>query len=339
MKAAVLNKTGKVSDLSKNMKIEEVPTPALQDNDVLIKIKCASLNHRDLWITKGMYSKIELPAILGSDCSGVVEDTGSAVKKIKPGDEVIVNPSLDWGDSEEHQSASYKILGLPDKGTLAEYVKINVDKVYSKPAHMSFEEASALPLCGLTAYRASFIQGQIKKGDNVLITGIGGGVATFLLLYCVSVGANVYVTSSSQEKIEKAVSLGAVSGVDYTGEDWDRYIKDVTDGKIDVVIDSSGGNTINKALEICRYGGKIVTYGASLGKVPDFNLTRVYWKQIQIIGSTMGSDKDFKDMLGYTNKKKIVPVVDKIFSLDNVVDAFGHMDSANQFGKIVVKMP
>ena len=339
MKAAVLNKTGKVSDLGKNLKIKEVPTPALQENDVLVKVKCASLNHRDLWITKGMYSKIELPAILGSDCSGIVEDIGSEVKKIKPGDEVIINPSLNWGDSEEYQSTFYKILGLPDKGTLAEYIKIDADRIHIKPSYMSFEEASALPLCGLTAYRASFIQGQVKKGDNVLITGIGGGVATFLLLYCVSVGANVYVTSSSKDKIKKAVSLGAVDGVDYTGEDWDRYIRDVTDGEINVVIDSSGSDTINKALEICRYGGKIVTYGASLGKVPDFNITRIYWKQIRLIGSTMGSDKDFKDMLAYTHKKKIVPVVDKIFSLDNVVDAFEHMNSANQFGKIVVKMP
>jgi zinc-binding alcohol dehydrogenase/oxidoreductase len=337
MRAAVLHRLGDISELKDNLLVEDFPAPEITGNEVLIRIKAAALNHRDLWITKGLYSKIKLPVILGSDCAGVIEKCGPNVSALKPGDEVIVDPSLNWGESEEHQSAAYKILGLPDNGTLGEFVKVPSSNVYPKPSHLDFEQAAGLPLVGITAYRAAVLKADIKEGDNVLIPGIGGGVAVMAMLYCLALKANVYVTSGSNEKINKAISLGAKAGFNYNDADWADKVKEVTGGKLDAVIDGSGGETISKSLDIISYGGKIVSYGATNGGVDNFDLRRVFWKQIKIFGSTMGSPRDFKDMLSFVEKHNIVPVIDDIYELDKVVDAFGKMDNSAQFGKIVLK--
>jgi len=335
MKAVVLHKLGDISELDKNLPIEEVPVPEISDDEVLVKVHYASLNHRDVWITKGLYSKIKLPIILGSDCSGTIEKLGGGVSHLSPGQEVIINPSINWGENEAYQSPSYEILGLPQDGTLAEYVKIKAKYAYPKPAHLNFEQASALPLGGLTAYRAAILKAKIKPSDKVLITGIGGGVATFALLYSLAIGADTYVTSGSDEKITRAVSLGANSGVNYKNDGWDDTLKEKN---ITVVIDSSGGDTIAKALDFTAYGARIVTYGATNGTVKDFSIHRVYWKQLQILGSTMGSDRDFGEMLDFVNQNKIIPVVDEVFALANSVSAFKRMNDGGQFGKIVIKI-
>lgn len=335
MKAVVLHKLGDISELDKNLLIEEVPIPEVSGDEVLIKVHYASLNHRDVWISKGLYSKIKLPLILGSDCSGTIDKLGSDVSHLSPGQEVVINPSINWGENEDYQSPSYEILGLPQDGTLAEYVKINAKYVYPKPAHLSFEQASVLPLGGLTAYRAAILKAKIKPSDKVLITGIGGGVATFALLYSLAIGADTYVTSGSDEKISRAVSLGAKSGVNYKNDGWADTLKEKN---ITVVIDSSGGDTVAKALDFTAYGAKIVTYGATNGTVKDFDIRRVYWKQLQLLGSTMGSDKDFAEMLDFVNQNKIIPVVDKVFALDDTVSAFKRMNDGGQFGKIVIKI-
>ena len=328
MKSAVLHNTGDISQLDKNLLVEDFPTPEPNDDEVLVNIRSASLNHRDLWITKGLYSKIKLPVILGSDGAGILEN----------GEEVVINPSINWGDSEAHQSPTrYEILGLPQNGTLAEYTKIDKSKVYPKPAHLDFDQASALPLVGLTAYRAVILKANVQPSDKVLITGAGGGVSTLALLYCIAIGAETYVTSSSEAKIAQAIKLGAKGGVNYKEEIWGEAIKEMTGG-VTVVIDSSAGDTIAKALDFTEYGARIVTYGATNGVVKDFDMRRVYWKQLQILGSTMGSDKDFADMLAFVNEHKITPIVDKVYLLDDVHSAFRRMNDGEQFGKIVVKM-
>lgn len=338
MRAAVLHKLGDISELKNNLLVEDFPAPEIDSDEVLVKIKASALNHRDLWITKGLYSKIKLPVILGSDCAGIVDKCGSSVTNVKPGDEVIIDPSLEWGNSEEHQSTSYKILGLPDNGTLAEYVKVSASNIYQKPSHLGFEKAAALPLVGITAYRAVVIKANVTKGDNVLITGIGGGVAVMTMLYCLALGANVYVTSGSDEKIDRAVKLGAKDGANYKDTGWAEKIKQISNGKLDAVIDGSGGDTIAKSLDIISYGGKIISYGATNGPVENFDLRRVFWKQLQILGSTMGSPKDFSAMLNFVNEHKVVPIVDEVFDLDHIVPAFQKMNNSDQFGKIVIKV-
>ncbi|MEO6695507.1 MAG: zinc-binding dehydrogenase [Ignavibacteria bacterium] len=338
MKAVVLNQTGPSANLSENISIEEVPVPEISEDEILIKVLSASLNHRDLWLTSGSYSKIKLPVILGSDCAGIIHSTGKNVKELTHGDEVIINPGMNWGADENFQSKDFKILGMPDDGTLSEYVKVHMNQVFRKPEHLTFEEASAFPLAGVTAFRCLFKKAQIKKFDNVLITGAGGGVAALALIFASKAGANVYVTSSQDHKIETAISFGAKGGVNYSRKEWEKEILKLMENNIQIVIDGNGGENINKFTEICNYGARIVCYGATAGSVNELSMHKIYWKQIKLMGSTMGSPGDFADMLSFINENKIRPVIDKVFKMNDIVKAFERMDRSEQFGKIIVSM-
>jgi zinc-binding alcohol dehydrogenase/oxidoreductase len=338
MRAVVLKQIGNIEDIEKNLLIEDLPKPVIQNDKVLIKIKYASLNHRDLWITKGLYSGIKLPVVLGSDCSGIIEEKGKNVNKFKIGDEVIVNPSLNWGDNELYQGKYFKILGLPDNGTLEEYIAIDKTYVYKKPEHIDLMQASAIPLAGLTAYRATIVKGELNNAKKVLITGIGGGVSTFALLFAVNYEAEVYVTSGDESKISRAIELGAKSGVNYKNENWDKELMGKNKNGFDLIIDGTGGETISKCLNLINAGGRIINYGATTGNKCNFEFRKIFWKQVSIIGTTMGSDNDFKNMMEFIGEKKINPVSDKIFEFENVCDAFICMDKSEQLGKIVIKI-
>ncbi|HMQ67808.1 MAG TPA: zinc-binding dehydrogenase [Ignavibacteria bacterium] len=338
MRAVLITETGFDGDFHKNLSIQNIPDPEAGENDVLVNIKFAALNHRDLWIIKGAYSKIRLPVVPGSDCSGVVVSAGKNVTGFLHGDEVIINPGFNWGDNENFQSGEFKILGMPDNGTLSEYIAVNKNYVYKKPAHLSLSSAAAIPLTGITAFRSVFKKAELKKTDRILIPGIGSGVSTFVLLFAVSIGVSVFVTSGSNEKIESAISLGAEGGVNYNSDNWEKELSEISLNSINVVIDGSGGNTISKCMEFINYGGRIVCYGATSGNVKDFPMARLFWKQLKIFGSTMGSPEDFNEMIKYIEKEKISPVVDKIFKLDNISDAFERMNNSEQFGKIVVEI-
>lgn len=335
MKALVLERIGETKDLKNNLVLKEIDKPVPKENEVLVNINYASLNHRDLWISKGLYAGIKTPVVLGSDGAGVIADSNGSV--FKNGDEVIINPTIDWGENEDFQNKDFSILGLPQNGTLEEFVCVPAKNIYKKPEHLDFKEASAIPLAGLTAFRACFVKGKITKGDNVLITGIGGGVSTFALLYSLSAGANVYVTSGSDEKIKAAIKHGADGGINYKTENWEKRFKEIHP-KINVVIDGAGGETFAKCLDVCAEGGTIVSYGATLGAVKNFEMRKVFWKQLKIFGSTMGSDKDFTNMINFIELNKIKPIIDKEFSLENGADAFLRMESGNQIGKICLKM-
>ncbi len=336
MKAAILTKTGDISDLNKNLVIKDIPVPEISGEEVLINIKCASLNHRDLWITKGEYSNINLPVVLGSDGAGIIHGMGNKVSGFEIGDEVIINPGMNWGNDENYQSRDFRILGMPDNGTLAEFVKVHHNCIYKKPAHLNFEQASALPLAGVTAFRSLFKKAEIYENDNVLITGIGGGVASLALMFAVKSAAKVFVTSGDDRKLQKAISLGAIAGVNYKNNEWDKKLIGLSGNKINVVIDGTGGESYSKYFDILNYGGRIVSYGATSGNVPKFNLHRIFWKQIKLFGTTMGSPSDFAEMIDFIDQKKVEPVIDEVFSLENICDAFRKLNSGSQFGKIVV---
>lgn len=337
MKAVMLNQTGTIDKLKENLLIKDISVPSVGDNDILVKIRYAALNHRDLWITKGLYAGIKLPVVLGSDCSGVVESFGKNVINFSKDDEVIINPGINWGEDENFQDKNFKILGLPADGTLEEYIAIDNSKVFKKPAHLDMIQASAVPLAGLTAYRAAFTKGKIKKEDNILVTGIGGGVSTFALIFAINIGANVYVTSGSENKINKAIELGAKGGVNYKNENWDKELFKKSNG-IDLVIDGTGGETISKCLNIMNSGGRIVSYGATTGIIKNLDTRKIFWKQISILGTTMGSDNDFEKMIEFICSKKIIPVVDTVFEMEETVKAFERMDKSEQLGKIVIKI-
>ncbi|MBV6480071.1 MAG: Crotonyl-CoA reductase [Ignavibacteria bacterium] len=336
MKAAVLVRTGSTDDLKKNYILEEVPLPEINENEVLIQVKAASLNHRDLWITNGKYSKIKLPVILGSDCSGIVYAKGKNADKIKEGDEVIINPGINWGNNEEFQGRDFSIFGMPENGTLAEFVKVRFEYIYKKPEHLNFSEASAIPLAGVTAYRGLFVKAGITENDRILITGIGGGVACTAFKFALGIGAKVFITSSDERKINKALNLGALSGVNYKNENWAEDLADKSQKSIDIVFDSAGGFDFSKFIQLCSNGGRIVSYGASIGDSGNINLHKLYWKQLKIFGTTMGSQNDFMRMLGFVNEFKIKPVVDSEFVLDDIHKAFQRMSNSEQFGKIIV---
>ncbi len=335
MKAIVLRELGGPD----NLLYENVPDPTAAAGEVVVKLKAAALNHRDQWIRHGLYAGIKLPIILGSDGAGVVAAVGEGVDAALVGKEVVINPSLDWGSDENAQSKAYRILGLPDDGTYAQYIKVPAANVYAKPAHLSFEEAAAIPLAALTAYRSVATRAQVKAGETVLVTGIGGGVATFALQFAKALGAKVLVTSGSDEKIGKAKELGADGGVNYKSETWSKELIALNGGVgPDVVIDSAGGNTLEKAVEIARPAGRIVFFGATTGLANNLDLRRIFFKQLNLMGSTMGSDREFAAMLKLYDEHKLKPVVDQVFSLANTPAAHQHMEEAGQLGKIVLKI-
>ena len=315
---------------------QEIEKPVIADDEVLVQINAAALNRRDYWITIGKYAGIKYPSVLGSDGAGEVVDTGIAVDKSWLNREVIINPSNNWGPDESHQGRNFTILGLPENGTLAEYVKVMAKYIYPKPAHLSWEHAAALPLAGLTTFRALFTKGKAKKGDKVLVTGVGGGTGVFTLQWAVAAGCEVFVTSGSEDKLERARHLGAAGGANYHSGDWAEQLKQVAGG-FDVIIDSALGDDFDKLLDLANPGGRIIFFGGTAGNIPALNGRKIFWKQLQILGTTMGSEADFKAMVDFTDQHQIVPVIDEVFLFAKAAEAFKKLADSSQFGKIVLK--
>lgn len=316
--------------------LKEIEKPVIKPGEVLIKLKAAALNRRDYWITIGKYAGIKYPIVLGSDGAGIVYEVGDDKDKHLLDEEVIINPGYGWGDDEHFQSEDFKILGLPDNGTLAEYVKVRTDQVFTKPHHLNWEQAAALPLAGLTTFRALFIKGRAKKGNKVLVTGAGSGTGVFAVQWAVAAGCRVFVTSGTGEKIEQARQLGATAGVNYHAEDWAQQLQQLAGG-FDVIIDSALGEGFAKLPDLCNPGGRIVIFGGTAGNIPPLNGRKLFWRQLQIIGTMMGSPDDFKALVDFTNQHQVVPVVDEIFTLADAAKAIAKMEHSTQFGKIVLR--
>lgn len=331
MKGIVLNR-----QLESKIEFVTVPDPELKGGEALVRIKSASLNHRDEWCRQGLYPNLSDGVVLGSDGAGVVEKVSDESNLSWIGKEVIINPAMYWGTDQRAQSKDFKILGMPRNGTLAEFIAIPVDRLHEKPSHLTWEEAAALPLAGVTAYRALFYQGQAKAEDKVLVTGIGGGVAQFAAQYAKAMGAKLSVSSSRSSKLEKAKSAGAEFGFNYLEPDWTEKALNATDG-FDVIIDGAAGDSINQLIHVCKPGGRIVLYGATMGLPGKLEARKVYWNQLKIMGSTMGSDLDFQNMIGYVKEKQIHPAIDQVFTFENATKAFDLMKAGDQFGKIVLK--
>jgi NADPH:quinone reductase-like Zn-dependent oxidoreductase len=305
--------------------------------EVVVQLKTAALNRRDYWITQGMYPGIEPPVVLGSDGAGVVSKCGEGVDTNWRGRKVIINPGLDWGECQTAQSGAFSILGLPRDGTFATEVAVPVSQLHPKPDHLDWHQAAALPLAGVTAFRAVFTQGKLQPGETVLITGVGGGVATVALQIAVAASANVWVTSSSEEKIERAVEQGAQGGFNYQNESWAKELADQA-GAPNLIIDSAGGAGYAALVNLAASGGRIVNYGATSGPPEKLDLFKVFWKQLQLQGSTMGSPQDFTAMLEFVIANGLVPVVDSVRPLIEGNAALESMRSSPQFGKLVLEV-
>jgi len=328
----------------------DVSTPTAGPGEFLIRLDAAALNHRDVFIQQGLYPGIKLPAILGSDGAGTVIETGEGVDSTWRGQAVVINPAMHWGDNPKFYGSDFRILGMPDHGTFAEYVVAGKAYVHHKPAHLSFEQAAALPLAGLTAWRALMTRAALHTSgtpEKVLITGIGGGAALFALQFAVMAGAEVWVTSGSDEKLAKAKALGATGGVNYRDPDWAKTLMTQTGGNrgsslqsgyFDVVIDSAGGPGFGKLIDVTAPGGRIAFFGGTTGAITDISPPKVFFKQLSIFGSTMGTEHEFADMLSFVNRHTIVPVLDEVFPMNDIEEAMKKMDSGRQFGKIVLKV-
>lgn len=304
--------------------VQEVALAQTQSEEVLVRVRAAALNHRDVFITHGKYPRIRLPVTLGSDGAGETSD-GAAV---------VIDPMLQWGEDPRVWDVSKaNILGMPRDGTFAQYVAVPRTNVHRKPAALSFEEAAAIPLAGLTAYRATFTRGALRAGETVLIPGIGGGVATFVLLFAKHIGARAIVTSSSDAKLERARELGADMTVNYVSTpEWAKIVRG--GGPIDLVVDSSGGATLAGALDAVRPGGRIVVYGGTRGDAT-MALFPLFWKHVTIMGTSMGSPADFSAMLKlFANGLR--PVIDRAFPLAEGRTALERLDAGDQFGKIIL---
>lgn len=327
MKALQLTALGRIE-------IREIPIPSLTPGKALVRMKAAALNRRDQWIREGKYPNIRIGATLGSDGAGVVEKVHDESDQGWVGQDVVINPNIGWGPDPAVQSRFYTILGMPVDGTFSEYMVVPVDRLQPKPAHLDFLQAATLPLGALTAYRALFRKGHLDAGQNVLISGFGGGVAQFAFSFAQAVGAHVYVSSGSDTKIEKALKMGAKGAYNYRR---DTTFPDLwkTKGGFDLVIDSAGGDQINNYIKMLRSNGRIVFYGATNGLPATVDLYRMFWNQLTLRGTTMGNDQEFAEMLAFVEKHSLKPVIDSIRPFSKIAESFNDILLPNKAGKIV----
>ncbi|GHE89856.1 putative zinc-type alcohol dehydrogenase-like protein YogA [Amycolatopsis deserti] len=310
------------------VRVTEVPSPRPGPGEVVVALRAAGLNHRDLFLV-GARGPGDAPVVLGSDGAGVVVAAGPGAA-VEPGTEVVVNPSLDW-DEPGGVPEVPAILGVPTDGTFAEYVVVPAKNVAPKPAHLGWSEAAALPLAALTAYRALFTRGGLRAGDHVLLPGIGSGVATFALAMAKAAGATVSVTSRSPEKCRRARELGADRAVG-SGEDWRTALAE----PVDLVVDSVGSATFGQCLSVLRPGGRLVSLGATTGAEVSLSLREMFFRQISVLGTSMGSAREFSQMLALVAEHEIRPVVHRTYSLDDGPRALADLAAGDQFGKLVL---
>ena len=315
------------------LKIGEVNEPVAGKGEVVVKLRTAGLNRRDLYIPNRRGDEADA-LVLGSDGAGVVESIGEGVTNFSVGDEVIINPALRWEINSVAPPEGFDILGMPDNGTFAEKIVISSGQVELKPKHLTWEEAGVLALSALTGYRALFTKGNLKEGETVFIPGAGSGVATYLISFAKNVGARVIVTSRSEDKRQQALALGADIALDTNG-DWKKELEDET---IDLVIDSVGRATFNRSLEILKKGGRIVVFGATTEDTVELDLRNFFYSQFQLLGSTMGSREELREMIAHIEKYETRPVVDKTFALNDAVEAFDYVEQSKNFGKVAFRI-
>ena len=325
MRAVELRRFGDPSGLV----VGERPDPEPGPRDVRVDLVAAGLNRRDRWISIG--GKAALPAVLGADGAGMVSAVGREVDGVSEGDEVVLNPALDWGPDEEAPGPGFRILGVPDQGTYAERIVVDAGHVRPRPPELSWPEAAALPLAGLTAWRAVVTHADARPGRTILVPGAGGGVATFAVQIAAALGARVLVTSSGADKLERARSLGAAGGADYRDPGWADEL-----APVDAVVDGVGGAVWPGAIRALRAGGRLVNFADTAGEEGRIELSTLFFKQLRIQGTTMGSPREFDRLLAHVSRASWRPVVDSVFPLAEAAAAHRRLDAPDRFGKVVL---
>ncbi|MDB5738663.1 MAG: alcohol dehydrogenase [Sphingomonas bacterium] len=325
------------ADGPESARVADVETPTPKAGEVRVAIKAASMNHRELFITHGQYPGMTMPTTMGCDGAGIVDMIGEGVTGASVGDEVVLYPARNWGPNRHAPAADFGLLGMPFAGTIAEYVCVPVENLAPKPAFMSFEEAGAMPLTALTSWRALMFKGQLQAGETVLISGVGGGVATFGLAFAAAKGAKVYVTGESEAVLERAKAMGALGGLLFTDPEWRRQVGKLTGG-IDVVMDGAPSPSFPNYVRSINPGARIVIYGSTAGNEIKFNATDIFLKSASIVGTQVGDPQDFREMLAFAGEHKIKPVIERTFPLAEAREALLHLRDGHSFGKIVVTM-
>jgi NADPH:quinone reductase-like Zn-dependent oxidoreductase len=324
----------------------DIERPTVGPREVLIETRAAALNHLDLFVRNNLDAlKLTAPHVAGADGAGVVAEVGSQVDTLKVGDRVLINPGLNCGVCEFCQAGEqslcvrFGVMGETCPGTFAEYFKVPPENVHPVPEGFSWEEAAALPLVFVTAWRMLISRAAIKPGEDILILGIGGGVSTAVLQIVKAIGLRTFVTSSSDDKLQQAQKLGADAMINYKTQDFAREIRTLTNRRgVDVVVDSVGGDSYSKSLSSLVKGGRLVTCGATAGPRPQTDLGRIFWNQLSVFGSTMGNMREFSEMLNFVRRRGVRPVIDQVFPLAEGSSAFARMEEGKQFGKIVLKV-
>ena len=312
------------------LRYEDAPDPVAGPGEVLIGLRAASLNHLDVWLRRGLPSAPK-PRILGADGAGVVVALGEGVDRFREGDEVVINPGLDEGA---------RIVGEHMDGTHAELIALPADYIYPLPDGLTFEQAAAFPLVFETAYRMLVTRAGLEEGEWVFVWGIGGGVATAAMQIAKALGARVIVTSSSDEKLARARELGADATVNHAEADVAAAVREATDGHgADIVVEHVGEATWKTSLQVAAPGGRVTVCGATSGPNPPANLHRIWWKQLTVLGSTMGTQADFQAVYELVTSGRAEPVVDRAFPLAEAAAAHEHLEAGRQLGKVVLTIP
>ena len=333
MKALTLNSTDGLS----GVEMAEHATPEPAPGEVRVALKAAALNHRELWIVRGMYPGMQLPATLGADGAGVIDAVGEGVPTSRIGEEVVLYPGLEWGSDPRFPAPDFALLGMPGPGTIAEAICVKSNCAVTKPDHLDFKEAAAMALAGLTAWRGLTTKASLQAGESLLITGVGGGVGAAALDIAVQLGARPYVTSSSPETLEKAESRGAIAGFNYTEEGWRKQLAK-TSGGIDVVFDGAPAASFPNYVRSLKMGARVVVYGSTGG--PDFQVSapELFLRNISLIGTNVGNPDEFTAYLAFVAERKFKPVIDKTFSFAEAKDALSFLKKGHSFGKVVIEI-
>jgi NADPH:quinone reductase-like Zn-dependent oxidoreductase len=333
MKALMLTKT----EGPGSVELQDIDQPTPGPGEIRVALRAASLNYRELWISRGQYPGMKLPSGLGADGAGVIDAVGTGVDKSNIGREVVLYPGQGWGDNQNYPGRSFALYGMPLPGTLAQYICVPVGNALDKPTSLTFEEAACLPTAGLTAWRALRVKANLSAGETVLITGIGGGVAVAACVFAVAMGGKVFVTSSAEAKIRRAEQLGAAGGVVYKQDKWGKALGKLAGG-IDVVVDGAPASSLSQYVRCLNMGARVVIYGSTGGVDAQFSTPDLFLRHAMLLGTAMGTPADFRDMLGFVAEHRLRPIIDQRFTLDRARDALLALESSHDMGKIVVSM-
>ena len=323
------------------------PDPVPGPDQIVVRVHAAAINHLDLFVRDGIPTlKLTLPHILGSDGAGHVAEVGSDVTDLEVGDRVVMNPGISCGrceyclKGEDSECVEYKILGEHLPGTYAEKVAIPARNALKIPTDMGFEAAAAAPLAFMTAWRMLVTRAKVRPGEDVLILGAGSGVSTAAIQVAKLAGCTVFVTSSSDEKLQKAKALGADVLVNYNVMPWSKAIWELTGRRgVDVIVDHVGAATFKDSVRTLRKGGRVVVSGATTGPILELDARYLFWRQLSVLGSTMANQREFEEVMKLVFMGRLTPIVDRVFPLDQARAAHEYLGRGEQFGKVVLAVP